>query len=274
MGNRICSGNLKMRSKFDYQWSPTRQQTILKVRHEFRDQFSPVQGLTIDGDGDWLLLTPGISQDDYNRKLLWRSHNKGNDWIQQRADIPLLDDHDGFNYSCLFPLVTRSGRILVTCVRSPWNYGSLPHRLQKPFTGKNRNWVAFGKIRRADLRTPNRVFSTPINGCTWPVRMTAAGPGNPPIFWMFCPCTHRVPVDAATWSKRRMARSFCPFSGPSRRVLPTAGSSAHATSRPPMVEKLGAGPWSWPGATMSGASGMGRLPCCPDAATPGSRWCA
>ena len=127
-----------MRSKFDYQWSPTRQQTILEDRHEFRDQFSPVQGFTIDGDGDWLLLTPGISQDDYNRKLLWRSHNKGNDWIQQRADIPLLDDHDGFNYSCLFPLVTRSGRILVTCVRSPWNYGSLPHRLQKPFTRENR----------------------------------------------------------------------------------------------------------------------------------------
>ena len=117
-------------SGIDYQWLPGRQKTALESCEKARPQASPLRGFTVDGNGDWLLLSGGFRESDGGGNTLWRSGDKGENW-HEVGRVPRLDEQNCYAYGCNSLLVTGSGRILTACVRRPADYASIPHRRQK-----------------------------------------------------------------------------------------------------------------------------------------------
>ena len=88
----------------DYQWLPTQRKAIIDTNESM--SHSGANGLAVDINGDWLMLTPsGIdNQDDsHHGAVIWRSSDRGKRWTKG-AVLPNND------YRQLF--VTSQGRIV------------------------------------------------------------------------------------------------------------------------------------------------------------------
>ena len=127
-------------SHVNYQWRPTRQLVALKTKTKISHRGA--NGLALDTNGDWLLLTPaGIVVGDESRDggVIWRSSDRGRSWSKAaviRDDLPDVRHLplQGKNYSHDYRQlhVTAQGRFLIYAGHWPADGGSVrvPHTQQ------------------------------------------------------------------------------------------------------------------------------------------------
>ena len=109
-GRIMRSGNVgaeRSGSAVDYQWLPTgRNETVIETPEKAGTQASPVHGLAIDRNEDWLFLTGRWRGEARSEQALLRSSDQGKHWDEIVSGLPLLDYHEGYHYYHLFLLVT------------------------------------------------------------------------------------------------------------------------------------------------------------------------
>jgi len=118
----------------DYQWFPIRREMVFPTKGSI--VHSGPNGMAIDADGNWLLLTPaGIAVHDDSRDVavIWRSSDRGKSWSKQAAlphDEPGEPSPPNHHQECRQLLVTKQGRLVTYSGNVPRGLQALrpPHK--------------------------------------------------------------------------------------------------------------------------------------------------
>jgi len=143
--------------RLDYLWRPTRQLAILRAKTKVSHHGA--NGLALDTNGDWLLLTPaGIVVGDETRggAVIWRSSDRGQSWSKTAVipeDLPDTKHLKNYSHDYRQLLVTSKGRFVTYVGHWPISGSSVrvPHEKQGSQLGEDppgrprvamANWLA------------------------------------------------------------------------------------------------------------------------------------